>query len=394
MYLHKIQLSLIAITFGLIITGCKEERVEPLPGSGSAIPAPVSNLKVLNLHGGAKISYTVPADPNLLYVEASWVYNGVSRNSKSSYYTDTLTLQGFGDTMACEVKVYSVSRSEKRSNPVSVTVNPLTAPVQEVFKSLTVKPDFGGINVGFRNDTRGDVVISVLTPDSTGRLVTANAFYTNLQRDSFSTRGFDASPRVFGIFVKDRWNNLSDTLYSEQTPFFELLLNKSKFRELNPYPGDVNSNIHSSAYPMNKLWDNNTGSIYVTKQGLGLPQSFTIDLGVSAKLSRMKYFQRMSTAFYFTSGTPEIFDVYGSNNPAPDGNWDSWTLLQHCVSKKPSGLALGLVTNDDIAYAQAGEDFNFPLSVGSYRYLRFKVAKTYGNASNITFSELTFWGAY
>lgn len=394
MSFNKIQLCLIIISFGMTMTGCKEERVEPLPNSGSAIPVPVTNLKVVNLHGGAEISYTVPPDPNLLYVEAIWTYKGVNRNAKSSYYANTLTLQGFGDTSEYEVKVYSVSKSEKRSDPVSVTVNPLTAPVQEVYKSLMVKPDFGGINVGFINDTRGDVVITVLTQDSTGKLAPADAFYTNLQRDSFSVRGFDASPRVFGVFVKDRWDNLSDTLYSTQTPFFELLLNKSLFKEVNPYPGDVNSQIYSGNYPMRNLWDNKTTTIYVTAQGLGLPQSFTVDLGVTAKLSRMKYYQRMSAAFYFTSGTPEIFDIYGSNNPAPDGSWDSWTLLQHCVSKKPSGLPLGTVSNDDVAYAQAGEDFNFPLSAETYRYLRFKVLKSYGNATNITFSELTFWGAY
>lgn len=394
MFSNKTPLCLIIILSGLFITGCKEEKNEPLPNTGSAIPASVTDLKVENLHGGANITYTVPPDPNLLYTEAVWTYKGNIRNTKSSYYSNTLTLQGFGDTSEYDVKVYSVNKSEKRSEPVSITIKPLTSPVQEVYKSLTVKPDFGGINVGFINDTRGDVAITVLTKNETGVMAPANTFYTNLVQGSFSTRGFDASPRIFGVLVKDRWNNLSDTLYTTQTPFFELLLNKSQFKEVNPYPGDVNSQIYSASYPMRNLWDNSTSTIYVTAQGLGLPQSFTIDLGVKAKLSRMKYFQRMSTAFYFTSGTPEIFDIYGSNAPAPDGNWDSWTPLLHGVSVKPSGFPLGFVTNDDIAYAQAGEDFNFPLSAGAYRYLRIKVLKSYGNATNITFSELTFWGAY
>ena len=394
MYLLKTLLCIIIISAGLFLTGCKEEIIEPLANVGSAIPAPVTDLQVVNLHGGAKIKYTVPADPNLLYVEANWTYKGVTRNAKSSYYADTLTLEGFGDTTECEVNVYSVSKAEKRSRPVSVKIRPLTSPVQEVFKSLTIKPDFGGVNVGFINATGSNVVITVLTNDSTGKPVPANAFYTNLLRDSFPARGFDASERVFGVFVKDRWNNLSDTLYTTLTPYFELQLNKSLFKEVNPYPGDVNGNIYSASYPMNKLWDNSTGTIYVTAAGLGMPESFTIDLGVTAKLSRMKYFQRMSAAFYFTAATPEIFDIYGSNSPAPDGNWDSWTPILHGVSVKPSGLQLGIVTNNDIAYAQAGEDFTFPISAGAYRYLRIKVLKTYGNATSLTFSELTFWGAY
>lgn len=395
MFFNTTQLSVIIISAGLFLSGCKEEAVSPLPnGAGDATPPAVTNLQAVNLHGGAKIKYTVPADPNLLYVQAEWTYKGVSRNTKASYYADTLTLEGFGDTSECEVKVYAISRNEKKSAPVSITVKPLTPPIEEVFKSLTIKPDFGGVNVGFVNATRGNVVITVLTNDSTGKLVPANAFYTNLGNDSFSTRGFAPAPRVFGVFVKDRWNNFSDTLYTTQTPYFELLLNKSLFKEVNPYPGDINANIYSASYPMNKLWDNSTSTIYVTANALGMPESFTFDLGVKAKLSRMKYFQRQSTAFYFASQTPKIFEVYGSNNPAPDGNWASWDLIKRCESVKPSGFQLGIVTNDDIAYAQAGEDFNFPISAGAYRYLRFKMLQTYGNSTSITFSELTFWGAY
>lgn len=394
MFSNKISLICQLFILVLLFSGCKEELITPQPHSGSGTPAAVTGASVENLPGAGKITYSVPADPNLLYVEAKWTYKGVERNTKASYYSSELLIEGFGDTNPCEVKIYSVSSGEKRSQPVSVTVTPLTPPIVEVFRSLKTRPDFGGLNTGFVNATAANIVITVLTKDATGKLVPADAFYTNLRRDSFTTRGFTAAPREFGIFVKDRWDNYSDTLFTTLTPFFELKLDKSRFREVNPYPGDVNADIYSAAYPMPKLWDDNTGSIYVTKTGLGMPESFTIDLGVSAKLSRMKYYQRQSTAFYFSAATPEVFDVYGSNSPAPDGNWASWDLLMHCVSVKPSGLALGITTNDDITYAQNGEDFTFPVSAQPYRYLRFKVSKTYGNAMNLTFSELTFWGAY
>lgn len=393
MLLNRISLSVIFMLTVCLLAGCKEELLGPLPNGGAAAPPPVTDLEVVNLPGEAKISYTVPGDPNLLYVEAVWTYKGNKRNAKSSYYADTLSIQGFGDTSACEVQVYSVSTGEKRSEPVSVTVKPLTSPVEEVFKSLTVKPDFGGINTSFYNATGSNIIISVLTKDSIGDLVQADAFYTNLVRDSFSIRGFEASPRVFGILVKDRWENLSDTLFTTQTPFFEKQLDKTLFKEVNPYPGDVNDKIYSANYPMRNLWDN-ANAIFVTAQGQALPLSFTIDLGVKTKLSRMKYLQRQSTAFYYASGTPEIFEIYGSNNPDPDGNWDNWTPLLNCTSRKPSGLPLNIVTNDDVAAAQAGEDFNFPVSAEAFRYLRFKMLKNYGNATNITFAELTFWGAF
>lgn len=391
--MHKISLTAILVCFGLLLSACKEELLGPLPNGGAGAPPPVTNLQAFNLPGEAKVTYTVPADANLLYVEAEWTYKGNKRNAKSSYYADTLSIQGFGDTSSCEVKLYSVSTGEVRSQPVSIMVKPLTPPVITVFKSITVKPDFGGINVGFQNVTGANIVLTVLVKDSVGDYVQADAFYTNLVADSFSTRGLEAVPRDFGICVRDRWGNFSDTLYTTQTPLFEKQLDKKLFKEVIPYPGDVNDKIYSAAYPMRNLWDGGT-AIFVTAQGYGMPESFTIDLGVSARFSRMKYLQRQSTAFYYASGTPEIFEVYGSNNPPANGDFAGWTHLMTCTSKKPSGLPLNVVTNDDISAAQAGEDFNFPVSTEGYRYLRFNVTKNYGNATNITFAEFTFWGAF
>jgi hypothetical protein len=393
MYTHKTSLAVMLVCFGLFLSACREELLGPLPNNGGAAPPPVTKPGVTNLPGAAKVTYTVPADPNLLYVEAVWTHKGTQRNAKSSYYSDTLTLEGFGDTSACDVKIYSVSTGEKKSEPISVTVNPLTPPVEIVFKSLRVKPDFGGINVSFLNATGANMVITVLVKDSIGEYVKDDAFYTNLIQDSFSIRGHDAVPTDFAIYVRDRWNNYSDTLFTTQTPFFEKQLDKKLFKEFVPYPGDVNDQIYSASYPMRNLWDGGT-AIFVTKQGLGVPESFTIDLGVAARFSRMNYLQRQSTAFYYTSGTPEIFDVYGSNNPPADGDINKWQHLMHCVSKKPSGLPINVVSNDDLAAAKAGEDFNFPVSAEAYRYIRFKVTKTYGNANNITFAEFTFWGAF
>lgn len=390
---HKTLLGVIAITAGFFAAGCKEEHVAPLPDSG-AIPQLVNNVKVQNINGGAKISYVVPADPNLMYVEAEWEHKGVKRNTKASYYGDTLLLEGFGDTLACDVTLFSVNKREIRSASQRITVKPLTPPVKLVGDGLQVKPDFGGVNITFENVTGGDIVIVILAEDANGKMKQLDAFYTGLTRGEYNIRGLKAEPYKFGFYVKDRWGNISDTLTAELTPLFEVELDKTKFKELNPYPGDVNGNLYSAAYPMRLLFDGKTTTIFVTGQTIGLPCSFSIDLGVKANLSRMKYFQRQSTAFYYSSATPEEFEVYGSNSPAPDGDWASWTLLRNCKSVKPSGLPLGQTNNDDLDLAKAGEDFNFPLSTESYRYLRIKITKTYGNAANVTFSELSFWGAY
>jgi hypothetical protein len=95
--------------------GCKEDRLEPM-GHDSTPPGQVSNVGVESLPGKVKLTYTLPGDPNLLYVKAVYRLNsGAMREIKASYYTNTMTLDGFGDTNVHDVQVYAVNRSEVAS---------------------------------------------------------------------------------------------------------------------------------------------------------------------------------------------------------------------------------------------------------------------------------------
>ncbi|RZK86504.1 MAG: hypothetical protein EOO98_15630 [Pedobacter sp.] len=99
---------------------------------------------------------------------------------------------------------------------------------------------------------------------------------------------------------------------------------------------------------MVSLWDNvwNGGNTFHTKPGSGLPQYFTFDLGVSVNLSRFKFYHRrgggqQSTDGAYFGGDPKIFDLYGSNAPAQDGSWESWTLIGEFESLKNKDLVVG-----------------------------------------------------
>ncbi len=51
-------------------------------------------------------TYDLPKDPNLSYIKAVYeAQPGVFNETKSSYYTDTLALAGYGDT-GRKVKLY------------------------------------------------------------------------------------------------------------------------------------------------------------------------------------------------------------------------------------------------------------------------------------------------
>ena len=74
-------------------------------------PGPVSNVKVRNFKGGAVLTYALPADENLLYVVADYKINGkTARQTKSSFFLDTITVEGFQFSKDYTVTLHSVTR--------------------------------------------------------------------------------------------------------------------------------------------------------------------------------------------------------------------------------------------------------------------------------------------
>lgn len=384
----------------LVLFGCQKAEREVPVSADDVAPGVVSHIKVVDTPGGATISYSLPDSKSLLYVLAEYsIHGGDTLQKKSSYYNNSLSVEGFPDTNTYDVTLYAVSRGDKRSAPTTVKIKPLTPPVISVFRSLSLRQTFGGVNVQFLNPSEADVKINVLTPDSLGDLYTADIFYTKRDSGSFSSRGFDSVMRKFGVFVRDRWNNYSDTLYADIKPLYEQEIDKSKFKGV-PLPNDSYKPHLDDGFP--DLWDGITdvgNPVFHTIPNTGMPQSFTFDLGDTVRLSRFKLFHRYDhnsggagTTGAFYAGDPKDFEIYGSNDPATDGSWDSWTLLGSFECKKPSGQTIP--TAEDIQYAcVAGEDFDFPIGIQRYRYLRFKTLETWGNVTYIYIAELTFWGS-
>lgn len=376
----------------LLLFSCqKTERSTPFSGD-DAVPGEISNAKVKNIPGGATISYTLPDSKSLLYVLAEYtIEEGVTKTQKASYYTNNMTLEGFPNTSAREIKLYAVSRGEKKSSPVTITINPLTPPVFSVFQSIKMRPTFGGVNIEFENPTGADIKINVVTLDSLKELTTADVFYTSILSGNFSVRGYDSIPRRFGVFVRDRWNNYSDTVFAEVTPFYESKLDRLKFSSLR-LPGDTWQQ-HTGFKPETAVWDGLEAvgaSAFHTAPGSGLPQWFTINLGQPSILSRFKFFHRMNSAY--AGGDPKVFEIWGSNNPPVDGSWTNWQLLGHFVNTPLSGEIPA--TAEDVAYAQnSGTDYEFPEGNPAYQYIRFKTLETWGGVDYIFIGELTFWGS-
>lgn len=381
----------------MIFSACKQTEIEPLNKSDKA-PDPVSNVKVQSFAGGAVISYDRPE--NMLYVKAEYSPRpGLNSEVKATYYKNELRIDGFADTEEHEVKLYAVSRGENASAPVTVKFRPLTPPIVSVFQSLKFEAIYGGIRLNFENSSEANIVINLLRPDATGEYVPADAFYTKRKGGFMNSRGFEPIAQKFAIFIRDRWGNHSDTAYTELTPLFEQQLDRTKFKEVR-LPTDTYTQHTSVGGSMVSLWDNvwNGGNTFHTKPGSGLPQYFTFDLGVSVNLSRFKFYHRrgggqQGTDGAYFGGDPKIFDLYGSNAPAQDGSWESWTLIGEFESIKPSGSPAGIVSNEDFQYAVIdGEEFDIPENTPKFRYLRWRTRQVWGTLDHIYMTELQFWG--
>jgi len=373
-----------------VLTGCSEEKVTNYYEEGGGVPTQISDFQVTPTPGGGIITYDIPDDPNLLYVKAVYeIQPDVFREAKSSVFKDTLKLVGFGDTDSHDVQIYSVGRNEMTSEAVSVTFNPLTPPVKSIFETLSLTATFGGVEVAFKNDSQADVALVTLI-DSTGTMwEPTNTFYTAAKEGVFAARGFEAEEYNFGVLVRDRWNNKSDTLFETLTPLYEELIPKADFRSVilpNDAPGQA-------SYPLSRVWDGNLGySGYASNRSQPMPQWVTIDLGARYILSRFKLFSFGNEHTYLDGGV-KSFEIWGSLDPDPDGSYDSWELLGSFEAFKPSGLPDGQYTAEDFRYASIlGDDFTFDSVDTPVRFIRFKTLEDFGGGGLVTISELTFWG--
>lgn len=391
---------LISFLLLFIAFGCEEDNHTPV-SQGGEVPSQISDLILESLPGAAKISYKLPFDNSLLYVKARYeIRPGVPREIKSSFYANSLIVDGFGDTTEYKVNLVTVGRNTLESDPVVVTVKPLRSPIYDVYESIvnTAKETFGGIKFSIENPAEADVRIYVTTKDSLGEWIDAETFYTSTASGEFSVRGYDSISRPFGIYVKDRWDNTSDTFEDIYHPWFEQKLDKSKFSQVD-LPTDQNK-AHMAGRTMDKIWNEDySNNDFVTTVGYGIPQWFTFDLGVKANLSRIVVYNRSSGATYiYNAGSVKEWEIFGSMEPNPDGIWDeSWIPLrdQPCISFKPSGLPVGEYSNEDIQRQIDGEEFEFDAVDVPVRYLRWKTNAVWGGSSigHINLVEITIYGS-
>jgi hypothetical protein len=390
---------------GIFFFSCEEEVRGPLTKDGTP-PSQVSEVKVTNLPGGAKITYIVPNDQDALLVEAKYeLDNGNEVTAKSSIFKNFVMLEGLRKSAEQEVQLVTVDRSENRSQPVMVTINPETAPVDKLYESFELLEDFGGVRLYYNNEDNVAAELLLYAADEKGNLVySQSVFISDDQRTHQTFRGFPPTANTFGISAIDRWDNTTEILSVERTPLEETKLDIQKFRELF-LPGDEPGGISGWVMPL--LWNgsidepgfhtNHTAGGTLVPPYTDTYHIFTMDLGVTAKLSRFKFWQRQQNTLdgLYSHGNPKIFDVWGAAELPTHGeaSFEGWTkLIEDGEVIKPSGGIVGSNSPEDVASAASGEEFDLPIEAAPIRYFRFVNKRNWAGTKFMFLVEINFWG--
>jgi hypothetical protein len=387
----KITNFLAALMTMILLIGCDENQLAPTE-KNSTPPGMVTNITSAPRPGQVRITYQLPDDPDLQHVKAVYKLNsGVTKVVKASIYTNTMLLDGFGDTELHDVEVYAVNSSGVASAPAIVKVRPSENPIWEVYRTLEVKNDFSGFNVTAENSSEHGVAIEIRIKNDRGQWEDMEGIESKLKAINRSKRGLDTLSYDISLTVRDRFLNYTDTMYTTIKPLFEKALDKTKFKDMR-LAGDAP--IHLSSHPMSNMWNNvythTNSNRWLCNPYPGDPNSpliSTIDLGVDVYLSRI-------TIFNWSNGTSTItgsrcmyigehlleFDIWGRLDYPPNvAGFDGWLPLGDFKNIKPSGLPVGEETAEDFETAEKGFDYMFPIDYAAkVRYIRLRVLKTWG----------------
>jgi hypothetical protein len=387
---------------------CKQENLNTPIVTNNNPPGKVSNVSVVNQNGKAVLSYTLPSDKDLLYVKAVYETSpGVAAEVVASRYTNTLTVDGFGDTLSHTVKLYAINSSEVASSEAAVTVQPLTPGYILARRSLSVDVTFGGFTIKANNPTGDNLaIIPIVDTANNGKwtqTIGMDNIYSKDTLISGTIRNQPSVTRKYGFVVRDRWLHYSDTLVLTLTPLFEQALDKSKWSTL-VLPNDATVlNNGGTTWPY-YMWDGNSHPgwprTYFTVESSTVPQMVTIDLGDQHTFSRFQVNPYLEVGgYYYVRGNVKDFEIWGSNNPSLSDPVDanntpgsSWTKIGTYHVTKPSGSPYQTETTADQQAAYNGWQFDFPAGISNYRYIRIRQLSNWQGSYFITIAELTLWG--
>jgi hypothetical protein len=388
----------------IVLGSCTEDKIGQIPTDNTP-PKPLSNVQVEPLPGGGKITYTLPDEMDISYVKGEYFSQGKKWVVRSSIYSNYLVVEGLGSTDPVEITLSVVDHSENVSEPVKKSFTPDTPPIETIFSTLHLEEDFAGIHVTWDNNAGLEIGITLYSSDSLGAMKAGATVFSKLSNGSYTFRGYPSEERKFAVSITDKWGN-SPGLTDEVTltPYFERLLDRTKHGQLI-LPLD-NTTTYSSSTPFSRMFDGlipGDGNFWHTQEGnnsIKMPIFFTVNLGVTATLSRFVVWHRFNGSWEYKLHNIKAFEVWGAATykaSMPNDYWEEtwkndWVFIGDFITPKPSGIDNPSITAEDKEFTAKGFEFPVPLEVGKVQYLRFVAKSTWGNTNALSIQELQFYG--
>lgn len=412
--------------------------------TGSGTPEKLIVNKVTPKRGALEVHFTLPSDPNIAQVVASYTNNkGKEVEFKVSRYSSSILVEGFTGTDEKTVKLVCINGSGKESETTIIKEAPLLSPVEVAYNTMSTQPTFGGVRVDWKNQDAQALAIHVLTEDILQVGVVSlveDPTKTIYNRDSVNTfayvRQYPSIEQKFGFTISDKWGNRTDTLLSSLTPYEEERIDYDRIKEVtffNPttYGGSrdygiyaVNSatgiqndaNAHGNAYVAQTIFngDNAGNQYYAYKfiKNLADPNPAnremvndvysTFDLNMEVRLSRIVIFPRVHISYTYARSSPKRFRIWGTNDEN-NQRWtkfpENWTLVGEYEGPEP--VTAGSPTQEEIDWFNNKQEYSIiddninpeGNPSASFRYLRLQLMESYNpTEAYYTINEMEMYG--
>lgn len=407
----------VAAGYFIGITGCsKMDATYKDIVKGGAIIYPGKADSIIARSGNGRIALSwIINDPNVKKCVIHWNQGQDSLIIPIDKVKDIDTIHTMIEGLNEGIYEFTIYSFDKEGNK-SVESSVLGRVYGQKFNNSIVNRFINNISVD-----NGTVIIAWTNPDDgaigeevtyTTRSGTLRTIFVPLADDARLENYKASKPFIYRTaYLPD--STAIDTFYTEEKTgtvdrkAFETELDRSQF-SLFSLPGDY-STANGGGNTVDKIWMNSEGAqdggTYISKvNGHVFPQWFTIDLGGSYNLTRMKLYQRGSASAssrFFDGGNLKEFEVWGSANPDPNYNPDdhggdfgsSWVLLKSVEVTRPSGNPIGASnTPQDIAAGLAGQEVFFN-DVGAVKYIRIKAISNWDSKHRdyVNISSIVLW---
>ena len=410
----------ILIVLGLVVA-CKKTETFKTQGEDSVPPGEVTLKSYKPLYGGARLFYNIPADEDLVGVEAEYS-NKKDQVFKfmASYFQDSLDVYGFASSDPQKIKVYAVDRSGNRSNPLEVTVEPLEPAYSRVANTLQAKAGFSSFFVDWENELEQNINVYIdyeFTQNGTPRNLTT-VFSSNLLTDRRFVNDLALGPngkvRV-KVRVEDNYGNMTESVDKGELT----LLEDEEIPKLNWSLPNANDTIGGVPMVFGNGYEGRTAKVidgmidrgdnlnfmHTNARGRtgraadgNMPWNLMIDLGGYYEISRIVTVQRHSGGLaniargqYYRTENVGIYRIYVWDDER--SAWDS--VMQHQIEVPLSLTELEFVKKGeagDMAYMYPDN----PQYTKPTRWIRYEAVK--GFSGNYTLddanclSEVTLYG--